>query len=327
MAQLIATNGPHDGRRNSIIIQDESAFSDNFNKINDLINEISRGKCIAFIGAGLSADAGYPIMNGLIKQIKEFAEQALGRRINLESNGEPDQIEELKNLLGEERYKEVILRIFTSGKAKYLPYHNEIIKIPFVTWITTNFDYCLENAASAALIQITVQHFLELDPKQLKNNNIFHIHGLIDPNNPEEHIGTLVLAKSDYEYAYHSDTNLPRFLSHIFEYYSIVFIGYSLSDFDLVNVLQTIKMEINERSRYEIQHGIGIRKQQKNYVILANKGSANNEKIIELGLIPIYYEGDAQNHQKLQNLLEFIKTRTTNIEYPEPRINREMFED
>ena len=301
---------------------------ENINNIEGLIQQISRKKSCAFIGAGLSHDAGYPLFDEAVSHLKTSAEAIVGYKIDLPTDENWDQIEYLRNLMGEANYREEIIRIFgPDGKHDYLPVHHSICSIPFLSLITTNFDYCLENAAKNIPKKVTVQYFPELDITRLRDYHIFHIHGVIRPTNPEELIGSIVFSNRDYEVAYQMNTGLPRFLASLSEFVTIVFIGYSLGDPDLIKVIHATQLELERRGNIEIQAGLGKRIQPKHYIIMHQEARVNADAIRELGLLPIRYCGDKDRHSDLQKLLSYIRRRTTEIDYYEPVINREMFED
>jgi len=175
----------------------------------------------------------------------------------------------------------------------------------------------------AASKQVTVQFYSELDITKLQNANIYHIHGVIEPKNPEELIGSVILSKRDYEIAYRPNTGLPRFLADLSTYSTILFIGYSLGDDELVKVIHTTQLELVQRGTFEFQAGLGKRIQLKHYILMHQNAKVNNDAISELGLLPICYGGDQNRQSELERLLSYIRIRTTGVSYPEPAVNRE----
>lgn len=302
---------------------------DNIRNLEGLIQQISLKKTCAFIGAGLSHGAGYPLWTELIEYLKSTAEKIVNQEITIAKEDNWNQIEIFREILGEENYKAELIKIFgPDGKLDYLPVHQLICSIPFQSLITTNYDYCLENAAMAASKQVTIQYYPELDITRLRElNHIYHIHGVIRPNNPEELIGSIILSNGDYEIAYQMNTGLPRFLAGLSEFNTLVFIGYSLGDPALIKIIRTTQMELERRADFEIQVGLGQRRQPRHYIIMHQEARANPEAIRELGLISICYNGDQVRHSVLQRLLSYIQMRTTEIRYPEPVVYRDMFED
>lgn len=299
-----------------------------YKNLDDLIAQINDGRCCAFIGAGLSKDAGYPLAGELIADMKTIADEDLAEEVDLGKMNFPEQVEVLRSRLGEERYKQFLLqKLGPERKRKYAPVHHEIITIPFLSWITTNFDFCLENAAVAALKPVTVDFFPELEFSGIKEHRVFHIHGMLDPNDIEKYYASIILSARDYTRAYAPQFGLTVFLRELFQSFPLVFIGYSLSDTELTDVIHNTQLALKLRGEYELLTGIGRRIQPKQFIILHQEAATKIETVNSLGLLPIYYEGDISCHSELQQLLEFVRTKTARVVYPEPTINRTMFED
>ena len=276
----------------------------------------------------MSKGAGYPLWNELTSHLKLSAEDCVGYEIIFPSKENLDQIGHLRDMLGEEWFQKEIIRIFGSdGKFDYLPVHQQVVTIPFISIITTNYDYCIENAAIALSKDITVQYFPELDISRLREGHIFHIHGFIHPKNPERYIGSLILTRKNYDFAYEEDTNLPNFLTHLYEFQTLVFMGFSFADNSLVKIMKTAQIGLESRRNYELQSGLGKRITPKHFVVMHHEAKIKQDTIRELGLLPIFYTGDQDRHSCLQPLLSYIKFRTTGIPYKEPVVYSDMFED
>lgn len=91
---------------------------------------------------------------------------------------------------------------------------------------------------------------------------------MIRPTNPEELIGSVILSNRDYEAAYQVNTGLPRFLASLSEFCTLVFVGYSLGDSDLIKVIRATQLELERRGNYEVQVGLGNRMQPRHYIIM-----------------------------------------------------------
>ena len=118
-----------------------------------------------------------------------------------------------------------------------------------------------------------------------------------------------------------------RFLANLFEYYTLVFIGYSLSDIELINIIRNTQLELDRRAKTELRVGLGKRVQLKHYIIMPKDSKVNSDAINELQLRAVIYNGDQDDYHILTKLLSYIRSRTTDIHYPEPKVYREMFED
>jgi len=306
---------------------DSKLTPDNRKNLESLIQKISQDECCIFVGAGLSIPAGYPNWEGLVTTLKQAAEINTGCDPCDPELSNWDKAEFYRETLGEERYREQIIDLFSpDGKEDYRSIHRVIMEIPFHAYITTNYDYCLENAASSLGKSIRVHFFPELDPSYLRTEDAFHIHGVLNPDNPHGTVGTFILTERDYREAYRLESSLPNFLASLFWFHTLVFIGYSMNDNDLIKVFQSAQLELSHKSKLELEKGIGKRKQNRHFIFLHQDGNVRMEAIREMGLIPIFYGGETVRHTELNKLLDFILRRTTEIQYPKPEMNRDMFE-
>lgn len=305
--------------------QEINEYQENLGK---LIDQINSDRCCAFVGAGVSKHAGYPLLKPFIEKLLACAEEIRNEEVDISKIADFEQIEYLRQLIGEENYKNLVVENYRpEGKNGFISTHYAIMSIPFTSWITTNYDLCLENAAAAAFREIPCQHYPELNGTRLKEHHIFHIHGLLDPNHPDYLFKTLVLSRRDYEDAYRPQSNLLTFLNSVCQFYSLVFIGYSLWDLELVNIIKLVQFEIQRRSEFEIQANIGRRKPINHFLIMHNEGKVNTDAVKELGILPIVYKGDADHHSELEKVLDVIRGRTTSLNYPPVNIVRDVFED
>ena len=112
----------------------------------------------------------------------------------------------------------------------------------------------------------------------------------------------------------------------LFERFSIVFIGYSLGDDDLINIIDETKTQLLLASKDEEIRKLGELKIKKHYILLHEKSQTNQELINNLGLIPIYYRGEDERHSELEIVLEYIRRWTTNTKLPKPVIYKDKFE-
>lgn len=302
--------------------------SENLRNLDSLIGKIKGKTCCAFIGAGLSADAKYPTWGDLIEKLKGTVNAKNGHEFVLSSVSYPDQIEELRNELTDDEYRQTIIESCgPNGKLDYWSIHQTILDIPFSAYITTNYDCCIENAALRMPIQRTPHTYPELDETLLRDGDIFHIHGILERENPEAKFNTLVLSRRDYDRAYllNTGSGLPRFLSILYERLTVMFLGFSLKDEELINAIKVAQANLQTRIDYERQVGFGERVKPKHFIILRkNDPSVSEDSIKDLDLLPVYYTGT--DYSTLQGALEGIREKTTDVSYEPVRVNWEMFE-
>lgn len=88
----------------------------------------------------------------------------------------------------------------------------------------------------------------DFNSSEIKNLNLYHIHGSLKD---EE---SLVFTVERYISRY-NDREFKNFLDEIFDKYLILFLGYSMNEFELIDYLIS-KVKKEERSEKEIQHFI-----------------------------------------------------------------------
>lgn len=320
--------------------------------LENLISEINRDQCCAFVGSGLSQPAGYPSWSEVIQMLCDASHRKTGEEYFDPSKAYRYLAEECRKVLSEAEYKEVLLSAFhPNGRDSYRSIHQRIREIPFHGYITTNYDLCLEKAGIALGENIRTLYFPELDISRLRERHIYHLHGVLEPNQVEATIGTLVLSDRDYQFAYEQNDLVPGFLKQLFPYHTIVFMGFSLGDEDITKVIRTVQLMLQTLSDYEAKERIGIRKPFRQFIFLhqeeikqeeldkldardrdlalLKEGKKQEEldaQIRDLALLPIYYRGESRRHSELETILEFVRERTTSLPVPAISLHRDMFE-
>ena len=210
--------------------------SSNLEKLKSLSVIIQKGKCIAFIGAGLSKSEFYKDWeesikgkNGLINNV--FENEGLEKIDN--SKRLIDLVEDCKKH-NFNRYKEFILKEYGRNFAPlvYHPNHQQIWKIPFYCVLTTNFDPCLYDAGRSFKCFNSDLHLSLLFPPPIKSS-LNHLHGLafFTGDNDIECIDTIIFSKSEYVKAYKGPSNyLKDLLLFSMTRFSIFFSGFSMKD-------------------------------------------------------------------------------------------------
>lgn len=201
-----------------------------------LVRYIKEGRCIVFVGAGLSAGAGLPTWSGLLNRIIEASSFP----------GGDEEAEELKGLVGKGKLLEVAdhlkerlgssfhsqLTEQVRGDTGVLPETFKLLmRIPFGAWVTTNYDKLLERAYSEVLGGFPrVLTHMDTEPlgRLLFDSGRFVLkaHGDIDRH------GTVVLTSRDYAEIIHANPSFNAVFSSLLLTRALLFVGYSLSDPD-----------------------------------------------------------------------------------------------
>lgn len=221
-------------------------------ELNEIVPYIKNRKCILFIGAGLSVIAGLYDWDSFVRVLlkhpatglkynsNEISESRLGREQLVEycyskfkDNGKTKEFWDIVR-------ERLLLKNPKMFADKYLPLIQRIKKIePFpTTIITTNIDNCLEEARIIEPIEVFYKPN-EFTINNLNNGGIFHIHGYI------EQVENALLTESKYLEMY-KDNNFREFLRQIFCKYSVLFLGYSLRDRKLLEIIFQENKNMNE---------------------------------------------------------------------------------
>ncbi len=190
----------------------------------ELVNAARDDKLVLFVGAGVSIDApaNLPTYNKLVHQLAD--EQGVNR---------PADKAALDAFLGKlpdrESAHERTLQLMSSEDADCNETHKAIMRIakamktPRI--VTTNYDVLLEKAAASLAMNIDRIYRGPALPLGSSFDGIVHIHGDIH-SRPDE----IILDDRDYAKAYLQDSWAARFLTEMFRNYSVLFIGYGMSD-------------------------------------------------------------------------------------------------
>lgn len=220
-----------------------------------LLAAIEGGNCVAFVGAGFSAAAGYPHWKQLI--VRLAAEGSAGRhpevfdlvRTLIKSDPAARDLEMAAQLLydalGEKTFCQRLSRMLSTTElspamAQRLKY---VRGIPFRAIVTTNFDPLLPGlppSAAAyrlllrprqpaspwreAITRVALGQAGGSDPSAQGDSLIVQLHGHADDAR------SLVLTRSQYRHRLYGDPAYLTALRSLLATSTVLFLGYSLSD-------------------------------------------------------------------------------------------------
>lgn len=213
----------------------------------ELIEQIYRGNTVLFVGAGLSAGAGFPRWRELMFRMIDWAEKN-----NIGLNGNKEEFlklieekefllvaEELRDIISNELFEKFMRSVFRDDTKKPSPAHMILPGIPFAALLTTNYDVLLESAY-AQYIGVhphTCTHSDTPRLVELNKSNEFYIlkmHGDIDQ------FETVVVSQSDYRQLMFKNKAYHDFLRTLFMTRTVFFVGFSLTDPDLMLLLDEL---------------------------------------------------------------------------------------
>lgn len=205
--------------------------------IDFLARELVKDKLIIFVGAGVSINSKLPSWNKLV--------EAFAKELNLEkeqfTSEEIFEIpEKYYSILGKVPFYRVLENIF---KKEFEPnsIHEALEKLEFNYIITTNFDTLIENKLNENYEYDVIKKDEDLAHSS-KTKMIIKMHGDFDNKN-------IILKKSDFENYEEKFPLISTFIKGLFTTNTILFIGYSLNDPNVKNMLSWIKSILKEDFR------------------------------------------------------------------------------
>lgn len=292
----------------------------------EISNILNTGQFVIFIGAGVSCLLGYPTW----EQLSDAILDKMAKDKNIPNFSYAD-IDSIRSLRPRQKIsiaidicranKKDISKLLKETMIPANPLRSDIydllVSIP-TNFITTNYDNCLYDTIIRSQIKegdeeyVTqmrevngdrlIRYFNKRDltnDKLIKFGNIFHLHGNIDS---EE---TLVLATRDYVEHY-QDESVISFLDHLFDNYTVLFIGYGLEEEEILEYV--IRKKQAER---EIRHF-------RLFPVYSHQ-SRLLEHLTEYyqsqcGIKLISYQIDARKHNQLEEVLKvWLPQLKTNI--------------
>ena len=213
-----------------------------------LVSEIvNSNNCIFFIGGGLSRQLGYPPWDGVLEELAKIGLESSyipdinKKRIKkkIRDNNFTGLLEEMDDIFEHCRadYAEAIKIMFGRKKESFAQHHVDIVSLLgkyLKGIITTNFDFCIENAAQATGID-NVLPTSNIDTFLSRNSSkyIYHIHNTVEM--PLD----CIICRRQYGKLYFDNTD-PRFLDKIksiLKDSTIVYIGTSFRDYEIEQIL------------------------------------------------------------------------------------------
>ena len=208
-----------------------------------LFQDVRRGEVLLWVGAGFSRYAGYPMGQKTVEVLHESLsanqQQQLDPALPL-----PRYAEEWVDLHNGRRYEltRVLQRLFTADPAS-TKYHELLAQIPFLDKIvTTNYDTLFERVYGGRLHKITRGRDIGFgEPQQVE---FYKVHG--DIENPD----SLVVTEEDYRNFFEKqDSLLWKRLETLMAKYTVLFLGYSLEDQNVLALFERLLDQLGPMHR------------------------------------------------------------------------------
>jgi tetratricopeptide (TPR) repeat protein len=296
-----------------------------------MVEAIASG-AIAFVGAGTSIPLGYPPWASLLVTIGEEAERCFpGHQEVLAARENPDVLvraQAYSEAFGSDRLGQLIATIYGPKPVQFNELHKDLIAIPFLHFLTTNYEDSLEAAQSAVFGSSFHRfdfdeaskrsEFLEVLRHRAKSRYFVHLHGSI--HRPQQ----VILTLSDYRSRYANSNDFKVALQIILSHHPVVFLGFGLKDHYVMHDLDMLTGHVG-----------GIEPRHFAITTLApGETEAGMRQMFEkrYGITPLFYDPH-DNHKDLyvlvKKLREYTVARKAEIESETLRefVNRIFGED
>jgi len=264
----------------------------------DILQAQEEGSLVFFCGAGVSFAAKLPGFKGLVELVYESAGEEKNRQEKREfaASNYDRVLGLLENRLQPGIVRSTIISSLSLTTFSNLKTHNALLilaknKKGAYRLVTTNFD---QGFILAGADEDEVDFAPKLPvPKDSKWNSLVHLHGLIRSSDSEGE--NLIVTSADFGAAYLTEGWASRFVTELFQRFTVLFIGYSIEDPVMRYVLDALAAD---RSKGDQIH--------EAYVLAGYKGVQKNEIEEEWhsrSVIPILYN-QRSNHSALHRSLD-----------------------
>lgn len=222
-----------------------------------LLTAIKQRQCVAFLGTGISLDAGAPNWEELIKKLVRFACDK-----GFVTESESDDLQEMirarefpivADIVTERmrshssEFRSLMREIFLTGLSGPTEAHRAVVRTPFRAVYTTNYDCLIEDAYAEihgrqppVVTWKNLQHALDME--ESGDFYVAKLHGCIRDED------SIILSQSEY-IRLQADPAYGILLGSHFALRSNLFIGCSMSDSDTRQFLDRLHAAFPERGQ------------------------------------------------------------------------------
>jgi len=231
-----------------------------------LVSYVRDRRCVLFVGAGLSRPAGYPGWGELMRRLVEWTEMKVGAAADapeltaLIGQGKFAEVaDQCRTLLGRARFGEHLRSILAAPAEPPEATHRAIVRTPYASIVTTNFDTLLEDAyarwsdigipKAPTGMELSQHGTLLLDDAFF----ILKAHGTIHDDE------SMVFTSEDYRRITHANPAFQAVMASLMLTRAVLFVGYSLSDpnFRLLMDSQLSTFGTDAPPRYALMENVG----------------------------------------------------------------------
>lgn len=299
----------------------EHWFIRNSSRFDQLVDLMSEGTVVPFVGAGLSVEGGFPTWGQHLQQQGRTSRIDQSHVNELLSSGQYEAvIEDIENKGYREAFIQELKDVF-SQKGEITETSLRVVELFTDTIITTNYDHLIEQACEVrygAEIQL-IECSDILQKAEDNKTTIVKLHG--DVNNA----ANCILGKSQYNEAYGKDDldlskPIPKLLSYYYKNSNLLFLGCSLNKDRTMQVFQAVKDEMGDI--YRPPH-FSIEQMPET----EDELSERNAYLLSFGITPIWFP--TGRYELIEEILLLVKNelkyRGFNIEKKKVAIEEKSF--
>ena len=260
-----------------------------------LMNDLDDGKVVFFCGAEISMgpESNLPSFEGLV--CKVYTDCGRARPAQEERPRELDrELDLLEQKLAQEQVRKSVVNQLSTKPSRSLVVHKALIDLSRTTkgWrlVTTNFDNrFLEAGLNEGSIDVAPRLPV---PKPHNWSTLVHLHGRIPyPDSSDADGSSLVLTSADFGRAYLVERWAARFVTELFHNFTVVFVGYGLSDPVMRYLTDALDAERRRGGRIEPAYAF------------TDSISEAREPWRSKNVNPIIYDAPDGDHRLLRNTL------------------------
>ena len=306
---------------NKVDFNDLKNIDYGFNKLSKL-----NQKPVLFVGSGLSQRyLKSPTWWGLLEKISEELEidKSLLERWTSDNYEEiAERLEAIcfttlkkESLLESDDirrpFRELIAQILNEYTVDNSEYEKEIAilgGIDYQKLITTNYDSLLEKSVFNIENEEIYIHNDDLFSSETKNKKLYKIHGSIDKPS------SMIITKSDYDQFFEKSKYIYSKLLTMFVESPIIFLGYSLSDRNIKDILTTLTVTLSQKDLKQFQERVYIisysSDDKPEYFLEKEELALLNGLLINVNIFYL-----RNNYQQLYEVLKDISLRSSDLEF------------
>ena len=292
-----------------------------FNKLSKL-----NQKPVLFVGSGLSQRyLKSPTWWRLLEKISEkleLDENILGKWSSDNYEEIAERLEaiyfttlEKESLLDRDNirgpFRELIAQILNEYTVDNSEYEKEISTLGGIDYqklITTNYDSLLEKSIFDIENEEIYIHNDDLFSSETKNKKLYKIHGSTDKPS------SMIITKSDYDQFFEKSKYIYSKLLTIFVESPIIFLGYSLSDRNIKDILTTLTVTLSQKDLKQFQERVYIisysSDDKPEYFLEKEELALLNGLLINVNIFYL-----RNNYQQLYEVLRDISLRSSDLEF------------